>query len=342
MNAEIGGNAMRTGAVIVAAGLSSRMKEFKPMLCLGEKTVIEHTIGALREAGVAPITVVVGYKGDVLRRHLSGSGVRFAENPRYAQTKMFDSILIGLSDTRGRCDRVFLMPADVPLVRTETLLALLGTEGPLVRPVYGGKGGHPLLADTALFPALKQHNGEGGLRGAIEAMHIPMVNVPVDDEGILLDADTPADYKKLIHLENLRRGQNTLRMELQLQLAVEEVFLTPETAQLLEMVENTGSIQTACACMHMSYSKGWKAINFMEKQLGFPVLLRSAGGAEGGGSALTERGKRLLLAYQRLQNETREAAQRLFAECFAEELSAGGQKTGDNAPRYVEKNRSKG
>ena len=312
---------MRTGAVIVAAGLSARMKEFKPMLCLGEKTVIEHTIDALKAAGVDPITVVVGYKGDVLRRHLANAGVRFAENSRYAQTQMFDSVLIGLMDIRQHCNRVFLMPADVPLVEDGTFRKLMEQEGPIVRPIYEGKGGHPLLLNVNLLRDLQRHNGEQGLKGAMESLGLPVTDVAVSDEGILLDADTPEDYKKLIHLENRRRGHGSLRMELHLQLAVEEVFLTPETAQLLEMIENTGSIQNACGCMHMSYSKGWKAINFMEKQLGFPVLVRSAGGTDGGGSALTERGKRLLNAYQRLQNETREAAQTLFAACFPPDLT---------------------
>ncbi len=311
---------MRTGAVIVAAGLSSRMKEFKPMLCLGEKTVVEHTVSALRAAEVDPVTVVVGYKGDLLRRHLAESGVRFAENPRFAQTQMFDSVLIGLADVAERCERVFLLPADVPLVEPETLRALLAVSGPLVRPVCDGKAGHPLLLETGLLPALASYRGDQGLKGAIETLGLPITDVAVEDEGILLDADTPEDYKRLIHLEGVRRGRGSLRMELHLQLAVEEIFLTPETAQLLEMVENTGSIQNACGCTHMSYSKGWKAINHMEKQLGFPVLVRSAGGAEGGGSALTERGKLLLNAYQRLQNETRERAREIFEACFPPEL----------------------
>lgn len=311
---------MKTGAVIVAAGLSSRMKEFKPMLCLGEKTVIEHTIDALHAAGVEPITVVTGYKGDILRRHLADAGVDFADNPRFAQTQMFDSALIGFQALEGRCDRAFLMPADVPLVESGTLRALMACEGPLARPVCSGKTGHPLMLSMDLLPRLRDHSGERGMKGAVEALGLAVEDVPVEDEGVLLDADTPEDYKRLIHLEAVRRGRGSLRMELHLQLGMEEIFLTPETAQLLEMVENTGSIQNACGCMHMSYSKGWKAINRIEKELGFPVLLRTAGGADGGGSALTERGRKLLAAYQCLQSETRAQAQALFARFFPPEL----------------------
>ena len=61
---------MSTAAVIAAAGLSSRMRDFKPLLCLGSSTVIGHTIDALRTAGAAPIVVVTGYQSAVLERHL--------------------------------------------------------------------------------------------------------------------------------------------------------------------------------------------------------------------------------------------------------------------------------
>ena len=51
---------METGAVVVAAGLSSRMKSFKPMLPLAGSTVIKTAISTLRAAGVTTIVVVTG------------------------------------------------------------------------------------------------------------------------------------------------------------------------------------------------------------------------------------------------------------------------------------------
>ncbi|MDD4716233.1 MAG: NTP transferase domain-containing protein, partial [Oscillospiraceae bacterium] len=62
---------MKTGALIVAAGLSSRMNGFKPMLKLCGTTIIKKTVDTLQQVGASPIYVVTGYRGDLLERHLS-------------------------------------------------------------------------------------------------------------------------------------------------------------------------------------------------------------------------------------------------------------------------------
>ena len=96
---------MSTAAVIAAAGLSSRMRDFKPLLCLGSSTVIGHTIDALRTAGAAPIVVVTGYQSAVLERHLRYSGVMFQKNERFAQTDMLASLQLDWQPCRRRRTR---------------------------------------------------------------------------------------------------------------------------------------------------------------------------------------------------------------------------------------------
>ncbi len=58
---------MRTGAVMVAAGMSSRMKSFKPMLQLAGSTVIKTAISTLKSAKVAGIVVVTGNNAEELK-----------------------------------------------------------------------------------------------------------------------------------------------------------------------------------------------------------------------------------------------------------------------------------
>ena len=58
-------------------------------------------------------------------------------------------------------------------------------------------------------------------------------------------------------------------------------------AQFLSLIDYTGSIQTACRQLHISYTKGWNLIKAAEGQMGFPVLETQSGGAKGGGSRLT-------------------------------------------------------
>lgn len=59
------------GAVVVAAGMSSRMGDFKPMLSLGELTISRRLITSLKQAGVDRIVVICGYRAEDLEHHLA-------------------------------------------------------------------------------------------------------------------------------------------------------------------------------------------------------------------------------------------------------------------------------
>ena len=193
----------RIGAVVAAAGLSSRMGAFKPLLPFDGATVIERCIANLRAAGAAEIVVVTGHRGAALSERLRGSGVRCVHNPAYAETQMFDSLLLGLRALPPDCGRVLLTPGDVPLVQPETVRALLAAEGGFICPVCAGRRGHPVALDARYIPALLAYGGEGGLRGAVAALGIPTAEVETHDVGMLRDLDTPADYDAVLAL--LRR-----------------------------------------------------------------------------------------------------------------------------------------
>jgi molybdenum cofactor cytidylyltransferase len=315
-------------AVIAAAGLSARMRDFKPLLSLGSSTIIRHTIDVLRTAGADPILVVTGYQSAVLERHLFSNGVMFLKNERFAQTDMLTSLQLGLRTLSPDTDRVFLTPADVPLVSPDTLKRMLTVRGQVVCPMYQGRQGHPLLVDREAVSQILDWKGSGGIRGLMDTGTLEIVRVETGDPAIRMDADTPEDYKRLLQYQARLQGHGNLRMDLQLNIGMEELFLTTENIQLLDMIGQTGSIQNACACMHISYSKGWKAVNTMERQLGFPVVRRTAGGADGGGSSLTERGVELLACYRLFRQKVYEEALRQFDLCFPKYLR-GSQRKGD-------------
>ena len=311
---------MRYAAVIAAAGLSSRMHEFKPLMCLGENTVIENVIHSLRNGGVGEISLVAGYKADILQRHVQPLEVNVCVNPIYAETKMLDSLKMGISNLKEPYDYVFLTPGDVPLVKPETI-RLMGELGEkIVRPMCGERYGHPILLSSQLIPSLMEYNGEDGLRGAIANLGEKIYNLKVDDVGVLLDADTPEDFKALRKQSAKLRSGGRLWPDIRIHIAKGDTVLTPEAAQFLEMIEHTGSIQGACACMHKSYSYGWRRLNQMEEELGYQLVERFPGGASGGGSLLTEKGGRLLKAYQEFQSELREISEELFKRKFTDDL----------------------
>lgn len=188
---------METAAVIAAAGRSSRMGEFKPMLRLGSLSVIEHVISAFHQAGIRKIVVVTGREAARLREHLSGCGVTFLYNKQYETTQMFDSAKYGFSALAGQCGRVFFTPADIPLFTPGTVRALMESGGEAAVPVHGGKQGHPLLLSAAVMDGILRDGGEGGLKGAMARLGVPLTHVEVSDPGILRDADTPEEFQAL-------------------------------------------------------------------------------------------------------------------------------------------------
>ncbi|NCB52594.1 MAG: nucleotidyltransferase family protein [Clostridia bacterium] len=191
---------MQTGAVIAAAGLSSRMGDFKPMLKIGSASMAQRIIIHFHRVGVFPIVVVTGFRSEALEQHLSRLGVLFVRNERYETSDMFASAKIGLSVLMDKCDRSFFTPVDVPLFTRGTLTKLMDVTAPVVKPVCGRKTGHPILLSCKLLPQVLAYKGDGGLRGALASCGGNTVLVDVDDQGILLDADTPDNFRQLTKL----------------------------------------------------------------------------------------------------------------------------------------------
>ncbi|MDR1353904.1 MAG: nucleotidyltransferase family protein [Treponema sp.] len=193
---------VKFGAVIAAAGLSSRMGAFKPLLPLEGGTVIGRVIGALRGGGAEDIVVVTGRDAGLLEKALGAyNNLSFVHNADYAATDMFCSAVLGLEFMAGRADGVFFTPADMPFFSADTarLLAerLRRGEEHIVIPVYRGRPGHPAIMLPAAAKELIRHKNPGGLKGAIEAYGGPKCTLEVDDRGILQDLDTPEDYRKM-------------------------------------------------------------------------------------------------------------------------------------------------
>ena len=92
---------------------------------------------------------------------------------------------------------------------------------------------------------------------------------------------------------------------------------------LLRRVERTGSLLQAAEEINMSYSHAWSLVRSLETKLGFPLLLKQAGGKGGGGSVLSNEGLKLADRYERFQGEADRMIQALFERYFAQGPDSG-------------------
>lgn len=186
---------MKSGAIILAAGFSSRMGDFKPLLQLEGKSLLAHCVDSLTEAGVDRVVVVAGHRGDQIRKEAKKLGVRCVTNVNYEEG-MFSSVQVGVADMEGQ-DAFFVLPVDIPLIRPATMKALLKAykSKKVIYPEFAGEKGHPPLIPGALRREILNSDGSGGLAAVLEKSS--SISVKVWDRHILHDADTPEAFADL-------------------------------------------------------------------------------------------------------------------------------------------------
>lgn len=184
----------RISAIVLAAGLSSRMESLKPLLDLRGRTLLERAVVAFTSVGIDDVVVVTGHRSEEVGAAAVAAGARPLHNPRFADG-MYSSVRAGVADVRpGR--RFFLLPVDCPLVRPETVGRLARTgaeEASAVVPAHAGRPGHPPLLAPRLRDAILTSRPAGGLRGLLAGRLAETLTVDVDDPGVTLDVDTPDD-----------------------------------------------------------------------------------------------------------------------------------------------------
>jgi len=188
-------------AIILAAGFSSRMVEFKPLLPLGGSTVIETAVNVFIRAGISDTTVVIGHRADDLRLVLDRICIRRVINERYKKG-MFSSVVAGLQSLGPEVGAAFLLPVDIPLVKSRTVEEIVKAYHRLGQrifyPVFQSQRGHPPLIPANLFAEIMSWSGDGGLQSFLEQHEAQATEIEVGDEGILLDIDTPDDYSNIL------------------------------------------------------------------------------------------------------------------------------------------------
>ena len=199
---------LRIAAVIAAAGLSSRMGRFKPLLPFGERTAVEMVTEAFVKSRVAPVIVVGGHRFGDLEKVVSGTVAMCTYNPDYRQG-MLSSFKHGFGALSGRINAVFAHPVDIPLISPQIVRHMLkafeNRPDAGIYPCYKGRPGRPVLIPGDLLGDIPASGAKGGLRVVLKAHADRFQFVEVNHPGILWDMDQMADYRRLrtIHEKTL-------------------------------------------------------------------------------------------------------------------------------------------
>ncbi len=187
-------------AIVLAGGLSTRMKQFKPLLPLGNEIITDHVIATFLSAG-ADVFLVAGYRHDDIVDSIKKRDITIVYNPDYKKG-MFSSVQAGVRHLEAKYQAFFINPVDIPLVRPATIRRSMeaADENPdkIIYPLFGGKRGHPPLIPGALIPDILGWEKGGNLKTVLKAREKRSMEVPVADSYVLLDIDTPEDYAVLM------------------------------------------------------------------------------------------------------------------------------------------------
>ncbi|MEQ1946071.1 MAG: nucleotidyltransferase family protein [Bryobacteraceae bacterium] len=189
----------KIGAIILAAGASSRMGSPKALLDYHGETFIERLVRVFSSV-CDPVIVALGYHADAIRPKVKA---QVAVNPA-PERGMLTSLQTALAALPADLDGFLFIPVDCPAVEESTVRTAIdtfrkrGSEVQFVVPQYNGKHGHPVCADASLIAEFLALPEDGQARHIVHKYVPQTVYVDVDDPGILTDVDDPEAYRRMM------------------------------------------------------------------------------------------------------------------------------------------------
>jgi molybdenum cofactor cytidylyltransferase len=187
-------------AIVLAAGLSSRMGQPKMVLPWGETTVIRKVVSVLESTFVSEIIVVTGGGCKQVESALADSSARMILNPYHANMSMVTSLQIGIKALSEKSVATLVVLGDQPQVEVQTVRNLLRkfwqTEAEIIVPSYENRRGHPWLVSRKLWPSIINLDIQQTLRSFLDETKDQITYLPVTSDSILKDLDTYEEWLK--------------------------------------------------------------------------------------------------------------------------------------------------
>jgi molybdenum cofactor cytidylyltransferase len=201
--------APRVAAIVLAGGQSRRMGSRNKLLAEIDGTpMVARVVDAVSQSRARPVIVVTGHQADRVRQILAGRAAIFVHNPEFAEG-LSTSLKAGLSQLPDDVDAALVCLGDMPRVTPRMIDRLIAAYDPvegraICVPTCRGKRGNPVLWDRRFFAEMQSVAGDVGARHLI-GQHAELVaEVEMDDDGVLIDIDTPQALTALDHSAKAR------------------------------------------------------------------------------------------------------------------------------------------
>ncbi|MEP7078319.1 MAG: nucleotidyltransferase family protein [Chthoniobacterales bacterium] len=198
------------GALILAAGGSTRFGEAKQFLVFDGQALLRRVVVAAQEGGCAPIAAVVGQEWERAGAELAGTGAHLVHNREW-ERGIGTSIRCGIKylvRDAPSLEGAILLACDQPYVNGEVISRLIGERKKsgktIVASHYAGTLGIPAFFGASWFGALCSLDDESGAKSLLQSHHGDMAHI--EFEGGAVDIDTPDEYASLTSHEYNRRG----------------------------------------------------------------------------------------------------------------------------------------
>ncbi len=195
----------KISAILLAAGLSSRLGRNKLLLPLGGVPAVRRTAEALLGSKAAEVVVVTGHEREGVEAALAGLNLRLAHNPDY-ESGQASSLVAGLRAANPNIDGYLFALGDQPLIGPGLIDSLIeifasSDEALAAAPFVNGRRGNPVLISASLKSALEALRGDEGARGILKGVEADsperFMTVETDAEEIFWDIDTEADFERV-------------------------------------------------------------------------------------------------------------------------------------------------
>jgi molybdenum cofactor cytidylyltransferase len=187
-------------AIVLAAGESKRMGRPKQLLEWQEKPLLLHSLESLINSSADEIILVLGHEADRIRAALPALPIKIVINRDYQQG-MASSLRQGLLAMDPSSEAFLVLLADQPGIGPEIVNTIIRTfrqadpKRGIVRPVYRGRPGHPVLIGAQYLQEALQLHGDVGARRILMNHPGDILEIAVDQDAVLKDIDTPEEYQ---------------------------------------------------------------------------------------------------------------------------------------------------